>query len=91
VNVYDVDSHFEPAPDWLDDFPALKRRLPELLPELEPEFALRSPQHFAYFVSDGIRPMAPPTDRVPLDRLVTPFLRAARMGDPLPKPVAAAS
>ncbi|MGW0664126.1 amidohydrolase family protein [Streptodolium elevatio] len=74
--VYDVDSHFEPAPDWLDAFPSLKRRLPDLLPEHEPEFALRSPEHFAYFVSDGIRPFAPSSERVPLDRLVTPFLRA---------------
>ncbi|MDI2129406.1 amidohydrolase family protein [Yinghuangia seranimata] len=74
--VYDVDSHFEPPSDWLDAFPSLKRRLPELFPQHEPEFALRGPEQFAYFVSDGIRPMVPQTDRVPLERLVTPFLRA---------------
>ncbi|MCF2533589.1 amidohydrolase family protein [Yinghuangia soli] len=74
--VYDVDSHFEPPSDWLDAFPALKARIPELFPQHEPEFALRGPEQFAYFVSDGIRPMAPRSERVPLDRLVTPFLRA---------------
>jgi predicted TIM-barrel fold metal-dependent hydrolase len=76
VFIYDVDSHFEPAPDWLDGLPALKQRLPALLPEGEDEFAMRSPEHFAYFVSDGIRPLAPADRRLPLDRFVTPFLRA---------------
>jgi len=74
--VYDVDSHFEPAPDWLEAVPALRDRLPALLPQDDPEFALGTAEHFAYFTSDGVRPHAPIGHRVPLARLVTPTLRA---------------
>lgn len=74
--VYDVDSHFEPGPGWLDAFPGLRDRLPALLPQDEPEFALATAEHFAYFTSDGIRPLAPAGRRIPLDRFVTPALQA---------------
>jgi hypothetical protein len=30
--IIDVDAHFEPAADWLDEFPAIKAKLPPLLP-----------------------------------------------------------
>lgn len=30
--VVDIDSHFEPTLRWLDDFPALKERLPTRYP-----------------------------------------------------------
>jgi predicted TIM-barrel fold metal-dependent hydrolase len=50
--VIDVDSHFEPSESWLDEFPALKRKLPERFPTDDPRFTMRSPEMFAYFVSD---------------------------------------
>lgn len=74
--VYDVDSHFEPAPDWFDAFPGLRERVPDLLPQDDPEFALASAEHFAYFTSEGIRPLVPRDQRIPLGRLVTPGLLA---------------
>ena len=36
--VIDVDAHFEPTDDWLDEFLALKARLPERLPTGDPRF-----------------------------------------------------
>ncbi|NUU22132.1 MAG: hypothetical protein HOV68_11555, partial [Streptomycetaceae bacterium] len=46
--VIDVDAHFEPARDWLDQFPKLRDRLPAMLPDDDPEFAPNTPEHFAY-------------------------------------------
>ncbi|MCF2533649.1 amidohydrolase family protein [Yinghuangia soli] len=74
--VYDVDSHFDPRADWLDAVPALRERLPHLLPEGDPEFVLGTAEHFAYFTSDGVRSHAPRSGRLPLERLVTPVLEA---------------
>lgn len=76
MHVYDVDSHMEPAPEWLDAVPSLKERLPRLLPEHDPEFALGTAEHFAYFTSDGVRSHAPRGQRLPIEQLVTPALQA---------------
>src|SRR3954469_7199394 len=74
--VIDIDSHFEPAADWLDEFPALKAKLPERFPTDDPRFEMRSPEMFAYFVSDGLLRGVPPEKRMPIDRLVTDGIRA---------------
>jgi uncharacterized protein len=73
--VIDVDAHFEPADDWLDEFPSLKRRLPERLPTDDPRFAMRSPEMFAYFVSDDLLRGVPRERRMPVERLVTAAMR----------------
>ena len=38
--VIDIDSHFEPTDDWLDEFPALKAELPERYPTDDPRFTI---------------------------------------------------
>jgi hypothetical protein len=43
MTVIDIDSHFEPAEDWLDEFPALQAELPDRFPTDDPRFTLRSP------------------------------------------------
>jgi uncharacterized protein len=73
--VIDIDSHFEPTDDWLDEFPALKTKLPERFPTDDPRFALRSPEMFAYFVTDDLLRGVPPEKRMPIDRLVTDGMR----------------
>lgn len=73
--IIDVDAHFEPAEDWLDEFPRLKERLPGLYPTDDPRFALRSPEMFAYFVTDDLLRSVPPENRMPIERLVTPAMR----------------
>ncbi len=74
--VIDVDSHFEPAPDWLDEFPALKEKVPERFPTDDPRFVMRSPEMFAYFVTDDLLRGVPRDKRMPIDRLVTDGMRA---------------
>jgi uncharacterized protein len=74
--VIDVDSHFEPTDDWLDDFPALKAKLPERFPTGDPRFTLRSPEMFAFFVTDDLLRGVPREKRMPIERLVTPGIRA---------------
>ena len=74
--VIDVDSHFEPAEDWLDEFPALEAELPERFPTDDPRFTLKSPEMFAYFVSDDLLRGVPPERRMGIERLVTPGIRA---------------
>ena len=74
--VIDVDSHFEPTEDWLDDFPKLKARLPELFPTDDPRFRMRSPEMFAWFVTDDLLRGVPREQRMPIDRLVTEGMRA---------------
>ncbi len=74
--VIDVDSHFEPADDWLDEFPALKAKLPDRLPASDPRFAMHSPEMFTWFVTDDLLRGVPAERRLPIDRLVTPGIRA---------------
>lgn len=73
--VIDVDAHFEPTDDWLDEFPGLEGRLPERFPTGDPRFTLRSPEMFAYFVTDDLLRGVPPERRMPIERLVTPHMR----------------
>lgn len=73
--IIDVDSHFEPADDWLDEFPSLKADLPERFPTDDPRFTNHSPEMFAYFVSDDLLRGVPPEKRMPIDRIVTDGMR----------------
>jgi predicted TIM-barrel fold metal-dependent hydrolase len=74
--VIDIDSHFEPATDWLDEFPALKAELPERFPTDDPRFTVKSPEMFAFFVSDDLLRGVPIERRMSIDRIVTPGMRA---------------
>jgi predicted TIM-barrel fold metal-dependent hydrolase len=75
--VIDVDAHFEPTEDWLDEFPALGAKLPERLPTDDPRFDIRggSPEMFAYFVSDDLLRGVAPEQRMPIERIVTRGMR----------------
>jgi len=73
--VVDVDAHFEPSSEWLDEFPALKADLPEVLPDSDPRFRMDSGEMFAYFVSDDLLRNVPRERRMPIDRLVTPAMQ----------------
>ena len=73
--VIDVDAHFEPAADWLDEFPALKTELPELLPDTDPRFRMDTGEMFAYFVSDDLLRNVPREQRMPIEQLVTPVMQ----------------
>jgi uncharacterized protein len=74
--VIDVDAHFEPTADWLEDFPALKAKLPEVLPTDDPRFRMRSPEMFAWFVTDDLLRGVAREKRMAIDRLVTDGMRA---------------
>ena len=54
LTIIDVDAHFEPSANWLDEFPALKKKLPEMFPTSDPRFRMNSGEMFAYFVSDDL-------------------------------------
>jgi predicted TIM-barrel fold metal-dependent hydrolase len=73
--VIDVDAHFEPAERWLDEFPSLAKKLPERFPTHDPRFTMRSPEMFAWFVTDDLLRGVPREQRMPIDRLVTPGMR----------------
>jgi predicted TIM-barrel fold metal-dependent hydrolase len=73
--VIDIDSHFEPAEDWLDEFPALRAKLPERFPTDDPRFVMRSPEMFAYFVTDDLLRGVSKERRMPIERLVTDGMR----------------
>jgi uncharacterized protein len=73
--VIDIDSHFEPADDWLDEFPSLRGKLPERFPTDDPRFEMHSPEMFAWFVSDDLLRGVPRERRMPLDRIVTARMR----------------
>jgi predicted TIM-barrel fold metal-dependent hydrolase len=75
IPVIDIDSHFEPAHNWLDEFPVLRERLPELYPTDDPRFAMATPEMFAWFVSDDLLRGVPKSQRMPMDRLVTDGMR----------------
>lgn len=72
--VIDVDAHFEPELDWLDDFPSLKAELPERLPTGDPRFRLGSPEMFAFFLSDDLLRGVPVAERPPIEDMVTPAM-----------------
>jgi uncharacterized protein len=74
ARIIDVDAHVEPAPGWLDDDPDLAARLPELLPDDDPRFALGTAEMFAWFVSDDLLRHVPREERMPIDRLVNPAI-----------------
>src|SRR5437764_3661608 len=80
MSVIDVDAHFEPTDDWLSDFPALRRKLPDLFPDNDPRFRINSAEMFAFFVSDDLLRHVPIERRMPIDRLVTPAMEV--MFDP---------
>jgi uncharacterized protein len=75
MTVIDIDAHFEPVADWLDEFPSLKADLPDRLPTDDPRFAMRSPEMFAWFVTDDLLRGVPRERRMPIDRLVTERMR----------------
>jgi len=74
MTVIDVDAHYEPAANWLGEFPTLRAELPELLPDDDPRFRMDSGEMFAYFVSDDLLRGVPREDRMPIDRLTTPAM-----------------
>jgi predicted TIM-barrel fold metal-dependent hydrolase len=74
MKIVDVDAHYEPAADWLDEFPALRAELPELLPDTDPRFRMDSGEMFAYFVSDDLLRGVPREQRMSIDRLTTPAM-----------------
>ncbi|MBX3314731.1 MAG: amidohydrolase family protein [Actinobacteria bacterium] len=80
--IIDVDAHFEPAADWLDDFPGLADRLPEWLPESDPRIprGVNTPEAFAFFMSDDLLRGAPAAQRMPIAELLTPHMH--RIYDP---------
>ena len=76
MTVVDVDSHFEPGHDWLDEFPALERKLPVRFPTDDPRFEMATPEMFAWFVSDDLLRAVPRDRRMPMERIVTAGMRA---------------
>ncbi|MCE4267531.1 amidohydrolase family protein [Rhodococcus globerulus] len=72
MTIIDVDAHFEPTVDWLDEFPRLKERLPQKYPESDPRFALAAAEHFAFMLSDDLLRHVAPEHRMPISELVTP-------------------
>ncbi len=76
MTVIDIDSHLEPMHDWLDEFPALKERLPVRYPTDDPRFEMATPEMFAWFVSDDLLRGVPRERRMPIERIVTPGMRA---------------
>ena len=82
--------------DWLDEFPALKTELPELLPDTDPRFGMDTGEMFAYFVSDDLLRNVPHEQRMPIEQLVTPVMPAhVRPGTPggsaTPDPISSSS
>ena len=77
MTVIDIDAHFEPTEDWLDEFPTLRAKLPPRLPTDDPRFPLSggSPSMFAYFVSDDLLRAVPREKRMPIERIVTKGMR----------------
>jgi predicted TIM-barrel fold metal-dependent hydrolase len=75
VPVIDIDAHFEPTDDWLDEFPSLKAKLPTRFPTDDPRFTMRSPEMFAYFVTDDLLRGVPRDKRMAIERLVTGGMR----------------
>lgn len=79
--IIDVDSHAEPAPGWIQEFPDLRAKLPDRLPTGDPQFPSTgaSAEMFAWFIAaDLLRGRGPSGMRA--DEMVTPALRV--MYDP---------
>lgn len=76
MTVIDIDAHFEPASDWLDQYPQLKAKLPQMFPTDDPRFEMESPEMFAWFVTDDLLRGVPRERRMPMNRLVTDGMRA---------------
>lgn len=75
MTVIDIDSHFEPTHDWLNEFPALKKKLPARFPTDDPRFEMATPEMFAWFVSDDLLRGVAHDRRMPMDRIVTDGMR----------------
>ena len=75
--IIDVDSHAEPAPGWLDEYPKVKAALPPRLPENDPQFltGAASPEMFAWFVAFDLQRGQPADKRMSAAELVTPHIR----------------
>jgi predicted TIM-barrel fold metal-dependent hydrolase len=75
--VVDVDSHAEPAPGWLDEYPELKAALPLRLPQSDPQFdtGRASAELFAWFIASDLQRGQPVTQRMPARELTTPLMR----------------
>ena len=65
--IVDVDTHFEPGPAWLDDYPALSERLPERFSVAESTVRAQ--------VGDLLR-LVPEQQRPPIEQLVPPGIAA---------------
>jgi predicted TIM-barrel fold metal-dependent hydrolase len=78
VSIIDVDAHYEPPVDWLDDFPGLSDRVPQQLPESDPRVprGVNTPEAFAFFISDDLLRGVPAAQRMPMERLITPGMGA---------------
>jgi predicted TIM-barrel fold metal-dependent hydrolase len=76
TTVIDIDAHFEPAHDWLDEFPALRDRLPARYPDHDPRFLMATPEMFGWFVSDDLLRGVERERRMPIERIVTDGMRA---------------
>jgi predicted TIM-barrel fold metal-dependent hydrolase len=76
--IVDVDAHFEPPENWVDEFPGLGDRLPPLLPESDPRLprGVNTPEAFGFFISDDLLRNVPVDQRMPMERLVTDGMRA---------------
>jgi predicted TIM-barrel fold metal-dependent hydrolase len=81
TTIIDVDAHVEPAPGWLDEFPDLASRLPELLPDADPRFVLGTAEMFAWFVSDDLLRGVPPAERMSMERIVNPAMEFLFSGE----------
>src|SRR3954452_9972313 len=78
MTIVDVDAHYEPPDGWLDDFPHLADRLAPVLPESDPRVTrgVNTPEALAFFVSDDLLRGVAPERRMPIERLVTPAMKA---------------
>jgi predicted TIM-barrel fold metal-dependent hydrolase len=75
--VVDIDSHAEPAPGWLDEYPKVKAALPPRLPADDPQFNTGEAcaEMFAWFVASDLQRGRPVEQRMPAAALTTPVMR----------------
>ncbi len=74
--VIDIDSHSEPPPGWLDEFPMLKDALPPRIPESDPQFWAGDggAEAFGWFVAVDLQRGLPVDQRISGRDLATPVL-----------------